>query len=214
MIVLSLNFRGIRGTLKAASFRRLLARTKPDIIFLQETLSVDHKARDFAHQFRPSWYTVAVSSLGTSRGLLVAWDPSLFELRPSLSCGGLLLHGCCLVTKLELALLNIYGPCSERTLFWTQLADSGILAIPNLIVEGDLNIFLKADETWGGAHLPEPTGAQYIELFASNNLFDIRPARLSPTWRNGRNGPIAIAKRLDRFLVAGGLLASTGHSSS
>jgi hypothetical protein len=144
----------------------------------------------------------------------VAWDPSLFELRPFLSCGGLLLRGCCLATKLELALLNIYGPCSERTLFWSQLADSGILSLPNLIVGGDLNIFLAVDESWGGSHLPDPTGAHYKELFAINNLIDIRPTRLTPTWRNGRTGPNAIARRLDRFLVADGLLASTGLSSS
>jgi exonuclease III len=114
MIVLSLNIRGVGGTLKMASFRRLLTRTKPEIIFLQETLSTDSKARDFVHHLRPSWYTVAVSSIGTFGGLLVAWDPSLFELKPSLSCGGLLLRGHCLDTNLELALLNIYGPCSEK----------------------------------------------------------------------------------------------------
>ena len=41
MLVLSLNIRGIGGTLKAASFRRLLELTKPDIIFLQETTRQD-----------------------------------------------------------------------------------------------------------------------------------------------------------------------------
>jgi hypothetical protein len=116
MIVLSLNIRGIGGTLKTASLRRLLARTKPDLILLQETLSADHKARDFIHQFRPSWFSAAVSSIGTSGGLLVAWDPSLFTLKPALSCGGLLLRGFCLATTLEFALLNIYGPCSGKSI--------------------------------------------------------------------------------------------------
>ena len=113
MIVLSLNIQGIGGTLKAASFRRLLERSKPDIIFLQETLSADQSSRDFVFHFRPSWFTVAVSSIGNSRGLLVAWDPSLFDLRPILTSGGILLLGCCLATTQEMAFLNIYGPCSD-----------------------------------------------------------------------------------------------------
>jgi hypothetical protein len=57
-----------------------------------------------------------------------------------------------------------------KTHFWSQLADSGILSLPNLIVGGDLNIYLEADESWGGAHLPVPTGAHFKEIFASNHL--------------------------------------------
>jgi hypothetical protein len=46
------------------------------------------------------------------------------------------------------------------------LAASGILSLTNLIVGGDLNIFLEADESWGGVHLPEPNGAHFKEIFA------------------------------------------------
>ena len=38
MLLLSLNVRGVGGTLKVASVRRLLEHTHPDIILLQETL--------------------------------------------------------------------------------------------------------------------------------------------------------------------------------
>jgi exonuclease III len=93
MLVLTLNIRGIRGTLKAASFRRLLVGTSLDLIFLQETLSEDQKARDFIHQFRPSWFSSTVNSIGNSGGLLVAWDPFVFELSPFLTTGGIMLVG-------------------------------------------------------------------------------------------------------------------------
>jgi exonuclease III len=46
MILLSLNIRGVGGTLKYASFRHLLDRVHPEIIFLQETLVHEQKARD------------------------------------------------------------------------------------------------------------------------------------------------------------------------
>jgi hypothetical protein len=114
MLVLSLNLRGIGGNLKTAAFRKLLERTSPDVIFLQETLSSDQQARAFLHSFRPSWVSVAVSSLGNSGGLLVAWDPGYFDLVPFLTCGGILLLGRCLATNQELAFLNIYGPCKDR----------------------------------------------------------------------------------------------------
>jgi exonuclease III len=47
MLLLSLNIRGIGGTLKVASFRRLVDHTRPEIIFLQETLVSAQKAKDF-----------------------------------------------------------------------------------------------------------------------------------------------------------------------
>jgi hypothetical protein len=182
MLVLSLNIRGIGGTLKTASFRRLQERSKPDVIFLQETLSADHTSRDFVFKFRPSWFTVAVSSIGNSGGMLVAWDPGLFELRPFRLSGGILLLGCCLATTKELDFLNIYGPCSDRKRFWSLLADNGILSLPNLILGGDLNIILSAEENWGGNYLSGSSEIFYRELFASSNLIDILSTRLTPTW--------------------------------
>jgi exonuclease III len=56
MILLSLNVRGVGGSLKSASVRRLLTKVKPDIIFLQETLVVEEKARLFMHKFVPTWH--------------------------------------------------------------------------------------------------------------------------------------------------------------
>jgi hypothetical protein len=107
MLLLSLNVRGIWGTLKAASLRHLMEQTKPEIVFLQETLAPALKARDFFLCFRPSWATCSVNSVGTSVGLLLAWDPSLFELTPFISMGGILLIGNNILDKRELSLLNV-----------------------------------------------------------------------------------------------------------
>jgi hypothetical protein len=125
MLLLSLNVRGIGGTLKAASFRRLLDVTRPEIVFLQETLVSAQKARDFFSFFRPSWVVCSVDSLGTSGGLLVAWDPVLFDFLPFLTVGGILLTGKSLLNNRELAMLNVYGPCTPGKLsrnLWKTVA--------------------------------------------------------------------------------------------
>jgi hypothetical protein len=214
MIVLSLNVRGIGGLLKKASFRKLLVDTKPNIILLQETLSPDHISRDFVHSLRSSWFSAAASSIGNSGGLLAAWDPVIFDLVPYITCGGILLMGRCLATDQEIAFLNVYGPCLDRLQFWSRLAASGILSIPNLILGGDLNITLTADELWGGITAPASGGVFYINLFSSFNLFDILPNCIVPTWRNGRSGVEAIARRLDRFLISGNYLTSAAFPTS
>jgi exonuclease III len=47
MILLTLNVRGVGGALKTASMHRLFTKVKLDIIFLQETLVAEDKARLF-----------------------------------------------------------------------------------------------------------------------------------------------------------------------
>jgi hypothetical protein len=66
---------------------------------------------------RPSWYSCAVNSVGTSGGMLVSWDPNVFDLDAFLTCGGILLTGISLANKKEVSFLNVYGPCLERKRF-------------------------------------------------------------------------------------------------
>jgi hypothetical protein len=149
MILLSLNIRGVGVTLKSTSFQRIISRTSPDIIFLQETLVDGNKAINFLNTFRPSWLTCVVSLVGNSGGLLVTWDPSKFELVHYLCCGGIFLTGTCLWNKQSISLLNVYGPCSNRKLFWDKVATRVLLAHKNLIASGDFNLTLNAREVWG-----------------------------------------------------------------
>jgi hypothetical protein len=55
-----------------------------------------------------------VSSVGKSGGLLVAWNPNIFELQPFLSVGGILLIGIHIPDKRRICFLNAYGSCTGR----------------------------------------------------------------------------------------------------
>jgi hypothetical protein len=145
---------------------------------------------------------------------MVAWDPSLYNLKPFLTSGGILILGTCLASKQEIALLNVYGPCVDKHNFWSNLDAIGLLSIPNLVIGGDLILILSAEENWGGSFLPGPSEDFFKGLFDSNHLIDVRPSRLTPTWRNGRSGSAEIARRLDRFLVAENILSTSGFPAS
>jgi len=110
--------------------------------------------------------------------------------------------------------LNLYGPCQNRITLWKSIVDSGILSIPNLILVGDLNIILAEEEVWGGSGNIKNMDDFFKTLFQMNNLVDIKPTKLKPTWRNGRSRQDAIARRLDRVLVSKALLSVAGNYGS
>jgi endonuclease/exonuclease/phosphatase family metal-dependent hydrolase len=208
MILLSLNIRGVGGHLKAASFRRLLSHISPDIIFLQETLVDNKKARVFLNQFHSNWNTCTVNSLGSSGGLAVAWNPDYFDFLPYLCCGGILLTGTSRITNKRYNLLNIYGPCSDRQQFWEKIEARGLLDLQNLIIAGDLNLTTALGEVWGASATPDTLALYFNTLFSAHHLVDFAPASLSPTWRNGREGTTSISKRLDHFILSEHLISS------
>jgi hypothetical protein len=139
-------------------------------------------------------------------GLLVAWDPLLFNLVPFLTCGGILLTGSIISSKRKINFLNVYGPCMERKSFWTKLSNSGLLSLQSLVLANDLNLTVSIGESWGGLASSSQLSSFFGTLFLSHKLIDVLPDKLVLTWRNGRTGSNFIEKRLDRFLVAEDLL--------
>jgi hypothetical protein len=81
------------------------------------------------------------------------------------------------------------------------------MSLEKLIIARDLNITLSSDEVWGGYNSFDSLADYYKLLLQSNNLVDLRPYKVVPTWRNGRKGVHVIAKRLDRCIVSEGLLS-------
>jgi hypothetical protein len=67
---------------------------------------------------------------------------------------------------------------------------------------------------WGEVALPDPLADFFKNLFTSNQLVDVKPAVLMPTWRNGRRGVEEIHKRLDRAYVSESLLCDVARYRS
>jgi hypothetical protein len=143
-----------------------------------------------------------VSSVGKSGGLLVAWNPNLLDLQPFLCVGGILLTGVHIPDKRRISLINVYGPCSGRRLFWENLEASGLLDLRNLIIAGDFNFTTGSDEVWGASALLDSQAVFFRDLFLRHHLIDVKPAEVVPTWRNCRMGTDNISKRLDRVYAS------------
>jgi hypothetical protein len=126
----------------------------------------------------PSWMVSAVSSMGKSGGLLVAWNPILFDLQPFICVGGILLTGIHLPDNKRISFINAYGSCSGRRSFWEKVEAKGLLSMDALILAGDLNFTTSFDEVWGVGALMDPLAGFFKELFAKNHLVDIQPAEL------------------------------------
>jgi hypothetical protein len=137
------------------------------------------------NKFCPKWVSCAVSFVGASGGLLISWDPYLYNMVPYLTCGEILLTGFVISTKREINLLNIYGSCLQNNIFWNHMANSGLITIKNLVVAGDLNLTVSTEEFWGGSTNSGPLAGFFRDFFQAHRLIDVHPDKIVPTWRNG-----------------------------
>ena len=86
--------------------------------------------------------------------------------------------------------------------------------LENIIVAGDLNVTVVANEKKGGSPVKDPAREWVEDIILGWDLIDIKPAKGKFTWTNKRIGPGHVAARHDRFLVQSsflslGLLASS-----
>lgn len=77
----------------------------------------------------------------------------------------------------------------------------------NIILGGDFNLILHANEKRGGSFMPDPFRNQMENIMQNGDLIDIIPKNRKYTWSNRRLGSSNIMERLDRFLVNVSLLS-------
>jgi len=203
MKILSFNCRGLASLIKKTSLRRLVDLNQPDIVLLQETLGNSEDTVKILETLLPGWKFVGVDARGRSGGVASGWNMKRCRCDSSWGFqGGVGLDIWDALLGKLVTILNVYGPYLNRAGFWDSLLKMEFFDDRELVLGGDLNLSLGRSEVWGPVAYPDPLANFFIQSFASKNLLDIVPSKVSPTWRNRRVGDQRVAKRLDRFLVS------------
>ena len=107
---------------------------------------------------------------------------------------------------IPLTIINIYGPCHNREIYWENLLQADFMQFENLIIGGDLNFSLGLAESWGHRAQTDSLSGFFEGLLDDHNLLNIDSERIMLMWRNRRTRVDALARRLDRFLIRAPLL--------
>ena len=156
MKFLSFNCQGLAIPFKKSSLKRLVLRTKPEIIFLQETMGVSEVIKGVLLSLLPEWDFV-VHDAKCSRGVATAWRLASCCLRNSWGSES------CIRTDIyfhelsaEFWLFNVYGSYLNREIFWDRFFSSSMIMHDKVMVGGDLNFSLGNLESWGPRASTDP----------------------------------------------------------
>lgn len=150
MKIMSFNCRGMASPEKKLALKRLLLSNLVDVILLQETLCKEEAVIPILSSWLSGWTFHALDISGHFGGITVGFKKSTINLKNIWGGGGFL--GADIYSKdleEELRIINVYGPCHNRELFWCRLLSSPLLLEDNVILGGDLNFSLGFSESWG-----------------------------------------------------------------
>ena len=113
-----------------------------------------------------------------------AWNPHQVKCHAFKTVAGILIKATFKGMNVPLDILNCYGPYKHRDIFWENVCRGVLLNSPNLILGGNLNLTLKASDTWGKKVVIDPLSSHFKLSFDSLGLMDIASPSAGPTWRN------------------------------
>jgi exonuclease III len=210
MKFVSWNCRGFGSTPKEEALKDIIKTSKAEILLIQETKM---EGQDFLRKAKARWNIssgIAESARGASGGLGTIWNSKKYDLLMHEArkhwIFTSLLH---LETGRQVSLFNLYVPVlpEDKKSCWETLRDflqQNVL--DNIILGGDLNLTLSANEKKGGSIVRDQAREWVEDLMSTWELEDIKPVKGKYTWSNKRVGPGHIAARLDRFLVQSSFL--------
>lgn len=203
MICLSWNCRGLASKPKKLALKDLISRCNPDIVFLQETLGNSMEVEAALGSLLPGWVFMAADASGHSGGIAMGFKQGKLKVLSSWGLQNVL--GMEVVSSefdFPLTIVNVYGPCQGRAMFWNEFLSKSLVQDKNLIIGGDLNFSMGTSEAWGPLAREDPLTDFFTNALLSHQLIDVNIIKAKPTWRNRRTGEHRIAKRLDRFLIS------------
>jgi hypothetical protein len=180
-----------------------------EVIFLQETLGVSESVVSILASFLPGWDFAAADAKGRSGGLATGWllKKCNFESVWGFESGiGLNFF----LTDLghSMTIINIYGPYLDRQRYWNSITKCTWFSERDVIIGGYFNFSFGVAEVWCTRDVPDPLTNYFKKKLDPYGLIDVEPSKQNPTSRNRRVGDDRVEKRLDRFLVAEGLIES------
>lgn len=108
MIILSLNMRGIGGTLKQQALKRMFFVYKPDVVMIQESMRSRSKAIEIFSSISKGWKSCSIDAEGLSKGLVTGWNANFDALST------LILEDKVEELRKVFKLVNLYGPYGGR----------------------------------------------------------------------------------------------------
>jgi len=122
------------------------------------------------------------------------------------------------ISNQQIVIFNVYVPnhYRDKEICWETLSKNIMEEDnSNIILGGDFNLILHANEKRGGSLIPDPFRNQMENIMHVGDLIDVSPKNRKYTWSNHRLGSNNIMERLDWFLVNISLLStfSTVNSS-
>ena len=113
------------------------------------------------------------------------------------------------VDQQAIIIYNIYVPnhcrdkdSCDKDSCWHDLKDSlDAEENTNIILGGDFNLILHANEKSGGSFTPDPYRIQLENIMQEHDLLDVPPKNHRYTWNNYRMGAGNIVEWLDRILI-------------
>ena len=88
---------------------------------LQEIMSSSSKACDLFLKIYPMWKCVVLDACGQYGGILVAWNPTIFDFNPFSTIVGLVIEGKFCGLDKTIKILNFYGLYLHRKVIWDNL---------------------------------------------------------------------------------------------
>lgn len=218
MKALSWNSRGLGHPSKITALRDLLHAKRPEIVMIQETKQDQAEADKIINQ-QKHLQGCASEARGASGGILTLWDNNKWN------CESTRIYQHWIQVKLEskkggikVTVYNVYAPNQyrEKEMCWNTLATSiEEEKNSNLIIAGDFNLVMHANEKRGGHFVPDHFRNQLENIMQNHDLVDIPPKNIRYTWNNRRLGTRNIMERLDRVLINTTFLSTfaTSHTS-
>ena len=109
-------------------------------------------------------------------------------------------------------IINIYGPYSNRQVFWENNFNSTLINEEYVFVGGDFNFNVGEYKIQGESAQSDPLVSYFLWSLEEQGIFYMALIKLIPTWHNMRVGQAHISKRFNRFLVNNAFWRFPGES--